>query len=284
MSIGTDNQILYVCDFCGSHQFEQTSCSGCGGLSLSQVNNQGLTEKRNFKKLNVAVKAHNRLKVVMVALAMGFIVVTTVLFKPQTHVEKFFQQISGGEYSEEEIYQKLHNEISEPYEFVVAKIRKSSGPDRTTQVHLQRNANPIVLVLVSHDAVTWRFSNPNKVNVLAVIYGSHEKGASVTGDLEPSTLLLHHKGPIGQFFAKTQHCDCGSDAVRCPYGGLVSRAILLMDRFGSGILTGHTLRDTESFLRVPSYAVSAKQVHSTRQSSIRRQKECHANSNTAIDI
>lgn len=104
-----------------------------------------------------------------------------VVYENNWHTTTFQLTISDEvrDYTLSELTNELAGVVSGETQVYFAGVYDSSRMDNSVDVTLKSTTAPVVLFLNSYDAVKWVLTNPNNVNIEAVIYQSYTPGARV---------------------------------------------------------------------------------------------------------
>lgn len=284
MTISKKLSSALICDFCGNRQYYEQRCSKCGGASLTSENDKPLAANSNHTLIRKVTKSLTQLKMLSLFLVICFVSILMTIDDPMTLTGNLFTTVKQQEVqlSDAEIRQDLAKHISVEYGFQFVSLYKGSSADRTTLVHIENTAEPIVLVLSSFEAVTWRLSNPYKVDIRAVIYGSHHDFSEITGDIEPSTIIMQHTDAFGPFKRASVNCDCRSGILRCTGG--IRQTVKRLEKLGSGTLVGLTNRSSTDLLRVPTNLISEELLNEVEQRYSLKARKCKNRANSEKEI
>lgn len=186
--------------------------------------------------------------------------------------------------SDSELKKRLVDSIKEEYEVYFAGVYESASRDLSTRLDIQQTEKPIVLFLSSYSAVKWFISNPYRVDIKAIIYGSHKPGVEVKGDLPDSALLLQAGGRIGSYNTERK-CTCRAGHFHCEGSGMLNTKSRL-ERITGKVLTGFTGKYSASVLKVPQLIVDKPflQAQEDNKRQIEQlRKECQQQSDPNFD-
>ncbi|CAM3680692.1 lysozyme inhibitor LprI family protein [Parendozoicomonas haliclonae] len=146
-----------------------------------------------------------------------------------------------------------------------AALYESKSADLTTTVSVINHQKPVVLLLSSYGPVSWHIVNPGKADIRAVIFGSHAKGSTVTGDLDGDVPLLALKTRVGNYRI-VPSCSCMNGRFHCEgRSGLDDLAGIERDT-GLTVFGGTFGTYSASFLTLPTMLFDTE----TRQELQRR--------------
>lgn len=247
------------CNFCGSRKTtKDLRCCGCGGSSFSQRKSKVSVTNENHKMVYELLRTQNNLKYTIITLAIGVIAIALFSYRQISSVqpEKPAARQSIVEFSKNEIQQILANAITEDYEFIFVESKTSTKEIQTTNLHIEENANPLVLVLSSFEAVHWHILNPHNVDIRAIVFGSTKIGSKITGH---SSQQLPHKGKIELITSK-----------RCEginMGSIPVDVTNQLDGFGTGVLSGISISTHNQDIRVPESIIDERYAQEVQRMS-----------------
>lgn len=156
-------------------------------------------------------------------------------------------------FTSEETKNILSKTVSGQYEFHYASLYKSAEPDKTTILNIEKSTKQVVLVLSSYQPINWYISNPFNTKIGAIIYGSYDGGSKLSGETS-SIGQIQLKGKIG-LYDREQNCRCQSGYFHCEHNDNLTTTIKKVESFGTGSLTGYTIAQSASYLKVPQNPV-----------------------------
>ena len=174
------------------------------------------------------------------------------------------------EYSKTGITNKLSKLIPEDYRSLYVYQRQTPASARSTLVHLNNIAGPVVLVLDSHYAIDWQILNSFSVDLRAIVVGSYKGGSSVQGDQLPEIMTLRYDKNDNGLVSQALHCIC-SDG--CRGSGLVGLTEEL-ESVRAGTLSGITISHSTISLSVPETTITEEITAQTLIEHMQRQEDC----------
>lgn len=249
------SELFLVCSFCGAQHTSMKRCSGCGAAHYRD--SQPGIQKQSKPKRNNRTRPTRFLVQFVLAVVAGLCVsYSTVFLQPSEHSSVVADTpvlqgrpigLSAIKLSGDGLKHRL-SAISSDYEFYYAGIREPKSPRRPVTINLNKTNANIVLVLSSHKEAHWQVSNPHKVNVIAIIYGSDTGTSTIGGELSGAQTLLSDKS-IGAFY-QLEKCECVSASFQC-VGDDFKSGLQAIESLGSGRLTSVSHSPVATSLLVP---------------------------------
>ncbi len=116
----------------------------------------------------------------------------------------------------EEIAEKIQPNLPGACDIYFVGVYESPNKDLSIALEIVKNSHPVVLVLNSYSPIKWQISNPNRVEIRAVIYSSYSPGTQIVGDIPPQALILATKKGFGTgAYQIDQKCYCISGHYNC---------------------------------------------------------------------
>lgn len=153
-----------------------------------------------------------------------------------------------------EIKEYLSTNILGDYDVFFSGVYESKNKDMSVRLNVKDTNKNVVLLLSSYRKIKWVVSNPFKVNILAIVYGSYSPGTVVTGDVNKETILLQAKKSIGSYAVK-KNCSCRSGYFHCSGGGSLLATSGSVKFITNKPLAGFSGEYAASELQVPSIVV-----------------------------
>lgn len=131
---------------------------------------------------------------------------TSLVVKMLPQVEK---------YSLQDLKERLGSLEKRDYEVWYVGIYESKNKDNSVALKLKKSQKPIVLLLQSYEATTWKIENPYRTPLEAIILNSYAPEATVEGDVDKDVKILHSQTNIGSGYRLVPQCSCISGNFHC---------------------------------------------------------------------
>lgn len=155
--------------------------------------------------------------------------------------------------SSSEIKSLLHENVIGQYTPYFVGVYESSSSNIPITLQIDKTSNPVVLFLNSYENVRWNISNPFKVDIRAIVYGSTQHGSTITGEMENS-ILLPSKDVLGSYSTE-QRCSCdGGSYFHCSGENILSTKKVI-ESLTNFQLSGFTGKYSAKSLRVPEIKI-----------------------------
>lgn len=115
----------------------------------------------------------------------------------------------------------------------LAAVYESGARDNTVALKLAPSADPVILVLSSYHAVRWVIDNSAKVDVRAIVHGSHAPGSRIqTDERDKSVPRLRVEQALGAYDVAPR-CTCTAGIFHCEGGslGATAQSVALLTGF-----------------------------------------------------
>jgi hypothetical protein len=182
----------------------------------------------------------------------------------------------------DEIKAQLQNKLPGDYQVFYAGVYESSAKNQMTVLNLQdigeSTDRPALLILSSYSPVKWYLSNPQGVDVRAIIHGSYKPGSALAGDLPDSVIQFPVNSRIGSYDVSPR-CRCVAGRFHCEGTG-VGQTFAAIKSFTDQPLTGLSGRYSADSLRLPEITVDdtfLKELKVKRSEIEAARAECKSN-------
>lgn len=157
----------------------------------------------------------------------------------------------------DEIKARLKGKLPADYQVYYAGVYESSATNLMTVLNLE-GANdgsdrPALLILSSYSPVKWYLSNPQGVDVRAIVYGSYKPGSTLAGDLPDSVARFPVSSRIGSYDLSPR-CKCTAGRFRCE-GTAMDATLAAVKSFTDQPLAGFAGHYSADSLRLPAIKI-----------------------------
>lgn len=140
---------------------------------------------------------------------------TSLVVKILPHIQKYAQQ---------ELKERLKYLENRDFSFWYVGIYESKNKDNSVVLSLQKSNKPVVLLLQSYEATTWKIKNPYHTKIEAIVINSSAPEATIEGEIDQNITVLYSQSKIGQGYRLTPQCSCISGNFHCEGGNFTSNA------------------------------------------------------------
>jgi uncharacterized protein YecT (DUF1311 family) len=136
----------------------------------------------------------------------------------------------------------------------VAAVYESRSQDNTLDLTLAPLQVPVILVLASHKAVHWRITNPDGVEIRAIVYGSNAPGSRVEVAQRGKVPRLLVRESLAAYDTMPR-CDCAGGEFHCEGDNLAGTVQTLSSMLGFPV-TGFSGQYNPAALVLPAIVVT----------------------------
>jgi uncharacterized protein YecT (DUF1311 family) len=162
----------------------------------------------------------------------------------------------------------------------LAAAYESGARDNVIKLKLAPSPVPIVLLLSSYSAVRWDISNPHKVDLRAIVYGSYAPGSRIQTEQRDSAVpRIPVQGQIGSHDAAPR-CSCVGGLFHCE-GSHFGNSVQTVSSLLGLPVTGFSGKYSPQTLDVPDIVVTPEVLEdakSTLERLGRERNECQQTS------
>lgn len=132
------------------------------------------------------------------------------------HTTGFMVTIKSKEkvHTIKEVKQILADKSSKKSKVLHVGVYESRKKDQSIDLLLEKQDDPVVLLLSSYESVEWVIQNPHKVKIEAIIYSSHRPGVEIKGEIPKDIPIIAYAKRFGTYSTEKK-CSCHGAIFHC---------------------------------------------------------------------
>ena len=187
-------------------------------------------------------------------------------------------------YTQQELKERLNLFENKALTFWYVGTHESKNKDNSINITLKKSDKPVVLLLESHRASTWKINNPLQTKVEAILIHSSTPQSSIEGEIDKNTPILYSQNRLATGYKLLQKCSCISGHFHCEDGIFSPKSFIFAPEGQtisgfSGAYSIHELSVPQEIMDDEKYA----HIEIQKEKNEIQRKECSQNKNENFD-